>query len=396
MAHVMFCWEYGANLGHLLIHSPLIRALLDDGHQVSFAASRADALAAAFEDLPINKVIAPPLKFTRATSRSNVVSLAEILLDCGCAEVNVLRERVDGWREILTAQAPDLLIHDYSPAAMVANLGSHRPGITVGSGFFVPPLQRPVPPLRYWQPVDRARLVHAEQQLVDNINAVMAAEGGRLEALADLFDSTACVLYSFPELDHYGRPPEGYRWTGAFADSVGCVEPRWPAGDSPRVVGYLRQSPVSVQVLERLVASGCRLVVYAPDMAADLPLFTSPKVVRTTAPIDLVEAGKVADLAVSNANFNTVTALLAAGVPQLLLPTSVERYLVARRVELLGAGLAIPGSNIARVDERIYALLNRPEFRRNARSFADRYSAWTRDRQVNQMRELVADLLVRH
>jgi UDP:flavonoid glycosyltransferase YjiC (YdhE family) len=76
------------------------------------------------------------------------------------------------------------------------------------------------------------------------------------------------------------------------------------------------------------------------------------------------------------------------GVPQLLFPTHYEQYLLARRLEMLGAAAWIgPAGNAAIVHAALANLLGNPAFSVAARAFAQRYPAYS---PKEQRRRVVA------
>ncbi|HJP35780.1 MAG TPA: hypothetical protein QF901_07295, partial [Gammaproteobacteria bacterium] len=81
----------------------------------------------------------------------------------------------------------------------------------------------------------------------------------------------------------------------------------------------------------------------------------------------------------------TVAAALLAGKAQLALPTSAEKYLNGRRLELLGAGLAVPQANPGRIPDKLQALLSDGRYTRAAERFAEKYRAASRETQTRTM-----------
>jgi UDP:flavonoid glycosyltransferase YjiC (YdhE family) len=80
--------------------------------------------------------------------------------------------------------------------------------------------------------------------------------------------------------------------------------------------------------------------------------------------------------------------MLMAGVPLLLLPTQLERFLLAMRVAAMGAGIAVnpetPPPDYVTV---IRSMLDAPGYRENARLFAKKYADFD---QSGQQENIVA------
>ena len=77
-----------------------------------------------------------------------------------------------------------------------------------------------------------------------------------------------------------------------------------------------------------------------------------------------------------------------AGIPQLLFPTHLERFLLASRVAAMGAAIAV--SNEGQPPDYaavVSKLLESPSYRENARRFAKKYAAFN---QAEQQKHIVA------
>ena len=88
------------------------------------------------------------------------------------------------------------------------------------------------------------------------------------------------------------------------------------------------------------------------------------------------------DLAIGNAGHALTAGMLMAGVPLLLLPTHLERFLLATRIAALGAGIAVnPEAPPPDFTTVIRNLLDDPIYRKNACLFARKYAGFNQDEQ---------------
>jgi len=94
-------------------------------------------------------------------------------------------------------------------------------------------------------------------------------------------------------------------------------------------------------------------------------------------PVDLKQAAAEADAYLSNANINSMMAFLLAGRPQLVVPSTLEKYLVGRRLEMLGAGLSAPRRAPGDLRAKLHAVLHQRAYRRAAEQFARRHAGRT-------------------
>lgn len=372
MPKVVFTWELGGGLGHLVRYRALAERLCAAGHEVSFVVREPARAAAVYAHLPVS-VTAAPYGGTPPEARIEAAnSFPEVLLNSGFADCDAVAGRLRTWCDLLAAASPSVVVAEYSPSAVLAARVLGVRAIAAGNGFCLPPALNPMPPLRYWLPADRAALARSEARLLANLNAALATLGAPpLASVAAGVLTPETFLHSFAEFDHvYERP--GADYLGASPSAGFGLEPRWPPGDGPRVFAYLEPRVMLAEVLGACGAAGARVCLYAPGIA---PAATAgfPHVVTMHGPVDLARAAAEADACFSNANINSMMAFLLAGKPQLVVPYTLEKYLVGRRLELLGAGLSAPLRAPDGLLAKLRAVLTQRAFRRSAAAFAERY-----------------------
>jgi UDP:flavonoid glycosyltransferase YjiC (YdhE family) len=90
-------------------------------------------------------------------------------------------------------------------------------------------------------------------------------------------------------------------------------------------------------------------------------------------PLDIERAASTAELCVCHAGHGTVSVMLRAGVPMLLIPLHLEQALVARRTETLGAAVVCRPDDPEAVRRGLQRLLIEPGYTQAARRFAKKY-----------------------
>lgn len=95
--------------------------------------------------------------------------------------------------------------------------------------------------------------------------------------------------------------------------------------------------------------------------------------------IDLRTVAADCDAYINHGAHGTLAEMLLAGKPGLLVPTTLERNLVTKRVVAMGAGLAAPGAESTNYEPAIRQLFDDGWLRKAAGAFADRYSAQVRE-----------------
>jgi hypothetical protein len=73
-------------------------------------------------------------------------------------------------------------------------------------------------------------------------------------------------------------------------------------------------------------------------------------------------------------------------------PNTLEKYVVARRVEALGAGLAVTSQATRLTGAKLTALLDQRSYRRAAALFREKYANWSAMTQSEAMRQALESL----
>lgn len=344
MARVLCVWELGANLGHLSRLLVLAERLRTHRHEVIFAVRDVNAAAPLLRERGFPFVASPDLSRHSRVSARPPINYAEILEATGFCDQERLSAAVSAWRSLFALLQPAALLLDHAPTALLAARGMGIPRLLVGGGFFVPPRRHPFPDLRPWTPTAIAHLEAADNRVREVVNAVCRELGlPPLDRLHDLFDAEENFLCTFPELDHCCEREPGARYCGPISLREGFSSPAWPSARGPRIFVYLRPSLKNLEaVLSRLASSGASVLAYVPGLSDDtIRRLGHARVHFAASPVDLVEARRCANLAVTYAGPCATTSLLLGGAPVLMFPQHLEQYLFARRVAALGAGVIV-------------------------------------------------------
>lgn len=392
MANIFYTWEFGAGLGHLGAFLPLARALRDKGHAVHWAVASSPSAARLLDREGFTWLQAPTCP--ERPRQGPPLSYADILLRFGYANPADLLGLTIAWRELMHLTHASIILADHAPTALLAARTLGLPAMLFSSGFCIPPNRTPVPNMRPWLSVPTDQLAAIEQVALASINAVLAHLGKPgIENVARLFSVAEDTILGFPELDHYAGRGAARYW-GNLPDAGVGDPPPWPnvAIAGKRLFAYLRaESRHHEAALAALHALGQPTVVFFPDIPAALASrYAAPHMVFVHAPVDLVRAGQEADAAITYASLSTTTRFLLAGKPLLLLPSHLEQFLMARRVEEMGAGLLIDPEKPAQdLPEKLQRLLFDPLFAGNAQAFARKYAAFPQEVVIaNLMRRI--------
>ncbi len=374
MARIAFCWELGRGLGHVVPHLDLIRRLVARGDEVVFLAQDPARVESVFQHRNFS-VRALAHGFTPMAERMrDADSYPQVLFNSGFHDAEALHARLVEVTATLESTAPDAIVCDYAPSVMLANRLARRPLVLAGNGFWVPPRLTPMPRFRYWQGPVSAGHMAREAQVLELINRAVGQFGvSPFETFAEIFAADREWLCIHAELDFYSERPDA-RYLGTFADHEFGAPPQWPHDNGPKVFAYLTPGPTVPATLAALSALHASVCVYAPGFTATEQRELQPEIFhRAVRPVSLPAVAAVCQAFVNNANLSTAATALLAGKPQLCLPGSAEQYMNARRIELLGAGLAAPRRQPGDIAAKLNALVNETAYTRAAARFARKY-----------------------
>lgn len=376
MAHVVLCWEIGAGYGHLMPLRLLAQHFRAQGHRLSALVRDPQAARALLGPLGVD-VRAAPLPAPPARDFPLSLTYSDNLRRNGYWHADALATSLDGWRRAFGELAPDLLLADHAPGALLASRGAVFPRAALGMGFTLPPRVAPMPGLQPWFPVPAALLAAREAEFLGDVNP--ALEGLGLAPLAEvcgIFDGVERFLCAFPEFDHHdGR--EGERWWGPLLSAAPLPAPAWPAGGKKVFVYMSAANRFLPAVLASLAARGAAVLAYLRDPAGPVagPL-TAPGIRYLDGLVDLERVAHDCDAAITQGGFGSMAAFLTHGRPLLICPLELEQALLGWRLRQRGLADALTlFSPLADVAQRVDTLLAGPAPTLRQRDFARRQAA---------------------
>ena len=382
MSTVLFAWELGGGMGHLLPHRELLAGLLKKGHKVHVASRDVGRAGVAFEGLPLHYWPVPLTLDLPKSVFQPTVSFAQILHNIGFANVSDVTMRITAWRNLIAAIRPDILLAEYSPTALLAARGSQIKTISIGLGFCLPPNRRPIPAFTTLAHLATTeQLMHDESRVTTTINATLEKHAlPKLYCLADLFHQTdAQLLTMLPELDHYpDRGPAEY--CGLPPERAG-KQVLLPPGTGRRIYAYLKPFPAIESLLNLLNQLAFPTMVACDGLSNEMRRkHASATLSFVDADVDLTKLAPECHIAITNANPTTSARFVLAGRPVLMIPLQLEQELFAHAVTQHGLGTTVRPNEPQHLFPQLARLLKDEVCHDAAMKFAAKYANSTQNR----------------
>lgn len=390
MAKILFCWEMGEGLGHLVPVRPVMERLVAEGHELIVAAVEVHSARRVLGHICNTIIQAPGVADARFPLGRSAEGPADLLTMNGFADSASLRGRHHAWCELARLFRPDLLIAEHSPGALLMARALGLPAVHLGTGFTLPPERSPM----CYPGYPDATNLQRESEHVARFNALIEKDGGEpLPGLSSLFNAVARrYLLTFEELDHLG-PREGVPYMGVALPSDGA-RPEWPQAGKQKLFAYLKPSPVLEAFLSAVNTLNLSLLM-VPDRVdpAILKRHASDNIRIVTERQSMAAVLQQADLIVSNGNHGTAAAAMLGGVPSLAFPLHQEQVCCARRVAESGLGASLPGKNGKGLPALLARLLDSDTMRMTCQRSAERYASFDFEHSIVTMTRDIAGLL---
>lgn len=394
MATIFLAWELGGGWGHLTSLRLFVEELPKRGHRVIMASRD---LSSIHEILGATGVeyVQSPFKHQMIRLIEPTCTYAQILHTCGFGKADELAALAGAWRSLFMAYKADLIVCDHAPTALLAARGIAARRAAVGNGFTVPPDISPLRNLRTSVAPDWAQLQSHENQVLENINAVLRRLSeppiDRVSQLFHPIDET--FLLTFAELDCYpGRA--GATYWGKWSVDTG-QSPEWPIGRGPRIFGYLKQFPALPNLLAGLQELPNPTLIYTPGIDERVKArFRRSNLQFAEGRINLLEAAQQCDVAILNGTHTSAATMLLAGKPALHIPIFLEQGVNADAVARIGAGVKALPNEPAQISDGLQSLLRLERFGTAARAFAAQYADFDSAKQMTKLIDRAEQLAI--
>jgi len=391
MSRILLAWELGDNYGHISILLPIARHLQQRGHEILFVVKNL-VVAEQLMKSDAFRYAQCPRSTTRQTRSQKPVSFADILIGAGFGSSEMLAGLINSWHDLFDTFKPDAVVVQYAPFAQFAARLSNLPCLQINTGFESPPDVAPFPCFRPYLKVTRDQLLAKEAEILQNINKISSGQPFPFQSLQEVLKSDIDLLVTLPEMDHYQRR------SGNFIGPISMIDDgvtiQWSEKKSLRIFVYLRPFSGIEAILETLKRSDADVIACIPGIDDRLSASYASESFRiSTSRVRLSGILTGMDLAITHAGHGTTAAAFLTGVPMLMIPTTVEQWLLSRNIEYLGIGVGIKRARIA--DEfpaALGRLLADHSYRGKAESIAKKYAGYDQRRVVERIANTIERL----
>jgi hypothetical protein len=332
MPTILLAWELGSGLGHVMRLRRLSARM--SRHGVRLIAAVKDPTAAQILAEQGVEVMQTPVWPAWSAIPQSSASMADSLAGYGFADEQTLRTLLTAWDRLLTSVKPDLVVADYAPAASLAARG-RVPLTLVGNGFTLPPDDLKTFPLLHRVSAP----IWPEATILDCVNKALKAIASKpIDRLPQIFSADYRSVQTFALLDPY-RLCRSEPLAGPIVELIPTA--RQP--DAESIFAYLRHDRhLGPSVVEVLLPFAKRLRIFAPGLSeGQLAELARRGAKVESSPPPLASVLPSACLLIHLGGTNAACEAIAAGVPQLVLSTDIEKDLNGRAIEQAGIGRLI-------------------------------------------------------
>lgn len=396
MARILCIWELGEDLGHLSQFSVISQELTKRGHEVFFAARDLSRSHAFFPNQQV-RLLQSPVWQPKLRKPMRTRTFSEILLYQGFQSRDALQPLVNAWRNLFALTAPDMVLFDYSPAALVAAIGLDFKKIILSNSFVTPPVGSESRDLQQWAPDPAYDVLKNECHVTTIINYVLSSYvEEKIDTVSDIFGADVVALTCFKEIDFYRNERQQAIYLGALPGVVGLKPPVWAQSDYPKVFAYVKRGSDSVELVIKLLKKlSLNVLCFYAGAKVDECLALSEGLFQiTNEPFDINAVFEQAEFVVCHAGMGMVNRALYHGCPMLVIPTQLEQINTSIRLVDMQVAVSVNNSDTESDVERKVSLLFRDsQYSKRAQEFSANNQFLTPQSSLSVVVDLCEDLL---
>lgn len=359
MAKILFTWELGMGLGHIVPIKSLAKHFVTEGHDVYIALKDLKHGYSVFADMPITLLQSPISQ--SISNKAPIACYSQLLAANGFNKTDELASHCLAWQSLYDLIQPDVIFFDHSPTALMASRGFHATTVHMGTGFTIPPDQIPFAPFQPDRLVkaDYQALIEHETSLLNRINNVLSLmKKPTLQRLGQLYgDIDHSLFTSLPEFDHFGARIHG-NYVGVTESEDNMKSPVWPNTSGKKVFIYLKPFEYVERILDELIDTNTSVIFYTNDINSKrLEAYQNKNICFEADPLDIKQVAKEANIAITNGNHGTLLQFILNRVPVMMIPLHWEQQLLALRLQSQGIGVLTRKDDVEHIVQSLRRIL---------------------------------------
>ncbi len=412
---ILLAWEIGRNYGHAATLADLARVLVEKQRkkaEIFFVLQSPGAVLPYVEGLEYRLLQAPytppgaPKRVSGPKGQSRIenrvmLTYADELREHGYEDAQTLAGMVRAWRDLYAAIKPDIIIAQAAPTALLASKGLKIKTVNFGSSHDVPAKAVPMPLPKPSETINTKLIVQREEEVLRVINKALEMNSLKpVQSVAEMLATDAEFITVFEEFDHYrtrsesqGKPP---KYCGQFFSLDNGADIAWNKKSEKKILVTLRPDKQLFEFITVLAAcpKSWDIIVSAPGLVPEVQkAFEQSNIRIATSPIKIGPLLKDCSLGISHATQGIGCAFALSGVPQMLLPVTIEQLTFAKALgrNQLGRGLAGRYGE-DKITELLNILLNNTEYTESAKAFAKKHKGFKPENIAGQIADEIIAL----
>jgi UDP:flavonoid glycosyltransferase YjiC (YdhE family) len=334
---VLFAWELGRGLGHLVTIRRMATRL--KAHGMRTIAVVGDLASTGVLNGVCDDIVAAPAwplasQDAAQRARQSSATLNDILSSAGLADGSAVQRLLVAWDGIFERFHPHLVVADFAPISALAARG-RIPLVQVGNGYTLPP-----DGMTRFPPLHRKTVPQwSEDETLSTVNKAARSLGRvPLDRLPQLFSGDARLVQTFAVLDPYDtqrvEPVDG-----PMIDPAPIAQ----GEGADTIFVYLSGGyAVPVNLVGAITPFAGRVRIHAPALTPPQLRDLAQSGVRIDSkPVPLRDVLASARLVVHSGGSGVAGEALAAGIPQLVLSCQIEQTLNGQALQQAGVGRLI-------------------------------------------------------
>lgn len=377
--NIMITWELGGGYGHLIPIIAICKKLILSDTIITLVLK--DITNPILILLPKSiKIIQAPKSISPVDNKHTLSTVSDILFVNGYHSTKSIKHLLNQWIDIIDLVKPDVVINDYSPTAVIACKIKRIKNISIGTGFFIPPITKELIYFRDIEEVDINRSTFIESSILNSLNSIFLKSGleKQYTSVIHCLRADKSFITTYPELDHYlgVRDLETENFIGNITFNIkNDIKIDYKKEDNSILLYIKNEYKYLIELLEELIVNNINVIAFInkpSKKVANLVKDTNVKIYSEL--LNLNEVLKVTSVFISNCGNSSVIQSIISGVPVVMLPMQQEQRMLSNIIQKANFGVVYNEKEIKN-NFRFFItdFINKKMYKDNCILFSEKY-----------------------